>query len=67
MQLEPLSKDLEGKFIYTDNIVEKIKFLENNPQIKEEIRNKGTNYILNNFNINKIGEMWVSFVDEMTK
>lgn len=62
MQTEPLSKDLDGKFIYTDNIIDKVNFLENNPQIKNEIRNKGTKYILDNFNINKVGDMWVDFI-----
>jgi glycosyltransferase involved in cell wall biosynthesis len=48
---------------YTDNIVEKIKWIEENPEIKEEIRNNGTPYILENFNINKIGPMWIEFLN----
>ena len=35
----------EPKMDYTHNIVETINFLEKNPQIKEEIRSKGTPYI----------------------
>lgn len=65
MQLEPLSKDLEGKFKCTDNIVDKILFLENNSKIKEDIRNKGKEYIIDNFNIDKIGQLWVDFINKL--
>ncbi len=63
MQSESLSKDIEG--IFKDNIpkiLEKIQYLEANPQIKEELRAKGKQYILDNFNANKIGSMWVDFI-----
>jgi glycosyltransferase involved in cell wall biosynthesis len=63
MQMESLSKDLEGIFKYTDNIVEKINYLETNPQVKEELRAKGKQYILDKFNSNKIGSMWVDFIN----
>ena len=62
MQSESLSKDYDGTFTCTDNIVEKIKYLEENPQIKEDIRSRGKDYILNKFNANKIGQMWVDFI-----
>ena len=65
MQSEPLTKDLDGKFTITDNIVEKIKFLELNPQIKEDIRNRGKNHIISNFNVNKIGQMWVDLINKL--
>lgn len=65
MQSETLTKDLDGKFTITHNIVEKIKFLEDNPQIKENIRAKGKEYILEKFNVNRIGEMWVKFINEI--
>jgi hypothetical protein len=65
MQDESLSKDLEGKFTVTQNIIDKINYLEANPQIKEDVRQRGANYILNNFNVNKIGSMWVNFIDEL--
>ena len=65
IQSEALTKDLDGKFTITHNIVEKIKFLEENPQIKESIRAKGKEYILDKFNVNKIGEMWVNFINEL--
>jgi glycosyltransferase involved in cell wall biosynthesis len=67
MQEESLSKDLEGKFTCTHNIVDKIKYLEANPQVKEEIRFKGKEYILNKFNSNKVGLMWVKFISDLTK
>lgn len=65
IQNESLTKDLEGKFTITDNIVKKIKYLEENPQIKENIRQHGRNYILSKFNVNKIGSMWVDFINEL--
>lgn len=65
MQEEQLSKDLEGKFKTTDNIVKKINFLEENPQIKSEFRNKCAQDMLNRFSSNKIGNMWVSFINEL--
>ena len=65
MQKEALSKDLDGKFNYTPNIVEKIKFLEENPQIKEEIRQKGKDYIISKFNVNTVGQMWDDLISKL--
>ena len=65
IQNEALTKDLEGKFTITDNIVEKIKYLEESPHIKENIRAKGAKYILSNFNIEKVGDMWVNFINTL--
>jgi glycosyltransferase involved in cell wall biosynthesis len=65
MQNEPLSKDLDGIFKCTDNIVEKIKYLEDNPQIKEKIKQTGKDYILEKFNINKVGNMWVETINKL--
>jgi len=65
MQAESLSKDLEGKFQCTDNIIQKINYLEENPQIKEEIRQKGKDYILNRFNASTVGNMWVDFINDL--
>ena len=67
MQVESLSKDLDGKFTCTHNIVDKIKYLEANPQVKEEIRAKGKEYILSKFNSDKVGSMWGKFLLELTK
>jgi glycosyltransferase involved in cell wall biosynthesis len=65
MQEEPLSKDLDGIFQCTDNIIQKINYLESNPQIKEDIRQRGKDYILNNFNVEKVGNMWVNFINDL--
>jgi glycosyltransferase involved in cell wall biosynthesis len=65
MQNEPLSKDLDGKFTVTDNIVEKIKYLEQNPQIKSAIRKTGSDYILSRFNSSKVGLLWKGFISEL--
>jgi glycosyltransferase involved in cell wall biosynthesis len=65
MQKESLSKDLKGIFKCTDNIISKINYLERNPHIKEDIRNRGKDYILNKFNTEKVGNMWVEFIKEL--
>jgi glycosyltransferase involved in cell wall biosynthesis len=65
MQTESLSKDEEGTFKYTDSIVEKINYLEANPEIKAYYRYAGRQYILNNFNINKVGKMWENTINEL--
>lgn len=66
MQKESLSKDEEG--IFKNNIskmVEKILELENKPEIKEKVKKEGRDFILNNFNTNKIGSMWVDFINRI--
>lgn len=63
MQLEQLSKDENGKFKYTQNIIDKITYLENNPNLKDKMRKGGKEYILDRFNSNTIGKMW----DELLK
>lgn len=67
MQNEPLSKDLDGKFTCTYNIVDKIRYLEANPQIKADLRAKGKDYIYEQFNAEKVGKMWGNFIDELVK
>jgi glycosyltransferase involved in cell wall biosynthesis len=67
MQLESLSKDEDGIFKYTDNIITKIKYLESNPELKQYYKNAGKQYILDNFNINKIGKMWETFINDLIK
>jgi hypothetical protein len=54
----------EPKMDYIPNIIGTINYLEANPQIKEEIRNKSTPYIFDRFNINKIGPQWVEFLNQ---
>jgi hypothetical protein len=65
MQNESLTKDLEGKFTITDNIVAKIKYLEENPQIKEELRKKGKESINSRFNVNTVGNMWTDIINKL--
>jgi glycosyltransferase involved in cell wall biosynthesis len=65
MQGEALSKDLDGKFKCTDNIINTINHLEQYPHIKEDIRRQGKDYILNKFNINMVGDMWVNFINDL--
>jgi predicted RNase H-like nuclease len=66
MQKEQLSKDEEGKFNYTKNIVEKIKYLEANPELKNKVRTQGKDFIFQKFNSNKVGLMWRDFISQLT-
>ena len=65
IQKEALTKDLDGKFKITSNIVEKINFLEANPQVKDEIRQKGKEYIVSKFNVNAVGQMWDDLISKL--
>ncbi len=65
MQSEALTKDLDGKFKITSNIVEKINFLEANPHVKNEIRQKGKEYIVSKFNVNTVGQMWDELISKL--
>ena len=65
IQKESLTKDLEGKFTITHNIIEKIKYLEDNPQIKEDIRQRGKDSIISRFNINTVGQMWENLINKL--
>jgi glycosyltransferase involved in cell wall biosynthesis len=65
VDIEKLNKEKlseEPGLDYTQNIIEKINWLETNPQIKEEIREKGINYISETFNIDKIGLSWDNYL-----
>lgn len=64
-QSEPLTKDLDGKFKSVDNIVKLINELESDKHRKESIRTLGQKYILDTFNINRIGSMWEEFIEEL--
>lgn len=65
MQEEQLSKDLDGKFKITDNIIKKINFLEENPQVKTEFRSRCTQDMIDRFSSDKVGSMWVSFINDL--
>ena len=64
MQSEALSKDLKGIFTCTDNIVRKVKYLEEKESLftKAMLRTTGTDFILNAFNSQKVGGMWNDFI-----
>jgi GR25 family glycosyltransferase involved in LPS biosynthesis len=55
----------ESKMDYTENIVKIVRFLEDNAHIKEYMRKKGTPYILDTFNIEKIGPKWAEFLEKL--
>ena len=67
MQKQQLSKDENEIFTYTDNIVEKINYLEANPSEKEKLRQGGDQYILDNFNIDKIGKIWDELIEDLIR
>lgn len=60
MEEERLSE--ESKLDCIDNIIDKIKWLETNPDAKEKARKAGIDYIVNNFDINVIGPKWASYL-----
>lgn len=66
IQSEPLTKDPNGDFKNISKIADKIYYLDNNPEIKESIRNNGKKFIIENFNINRVGLMWVDFINKLT-
>jgi len=65
MQNEPLSKDLEGKFKCVDNIVEVIELIEQNDELKRDIREYGSFSITDRFNVNRVGQMWSDFINKL--
>jgi len=60
-----LIRDEEGKFNQIDHIVKKINYLEANPEVKEHYKNAGKQYIMDNFNLDKIGKMWDQLIDDL--
>jgi len=64
-QKADLARDEEGLFTQTQHIVDKIKYLEANPEIKERYKNAGKQYILDNFNLQKVGKIWDSFLQDL--
>ena len=67
LQKESLTKDEAGVFKNNiKNIVDKINYLESNPQLKEKIRNEGKSFILNRLNANTVGNIWIEYINELT-
>lgn len=62
MQKEPLSKDLDGKFNTSEYLLKKYHELEQTGVLKKHVQEKGFNFIIDNFSINKIGQMWVDYL-----
>jgi hypothetical protein len=65
LQKESLTKDFDGKFKCTDNIIKAVKWLEDNPEYKERFRREGKDYIINKFNTQKVGQMWIDFINKL--
>ncbi len=66
LQKEALTKDLDEKFKNNiDNIINSINYLEQNLEIKNNIRKTGQSYILDNFNIDRVGNMWTDFIKKL--
>jgi glycosyltransferase involved in cell wall biosynthesis len=67
LQKQALTKDEEG--VFKENIpaiVRKVRELEANPELKNELRKKGREYIINRFNREKVGKMWEEFAQLLT-
>jgi glycosyltransferase involved in cell wall biosynthesis len=49
---------------YHKNFVDKLTELEDNPELKNAIREKSKNLIKNNFSIDVVGNMWLNLINE---
>jgi len=47
---------------FIDSVINIINFLENNPQYKELIKKRGRDFVIDNFNLDKIGEQWLNII-----
>ena len=54
----------EPKMDYIDSIIKSVNYLERNPDIKEDYRKRSVQYIRDRFHIEKIGPMWVDFLNK---
>ena len=54
----------EPKMDYIDSILKTVNYLERNPTVKEDYRKRSIAYIRDRFNIDKIGPMWVDFLNK---
>ncbi len=64
MNEEPLSKDEEGIFTTTDNIVSALNYLEDRRDYKDQIT-AGGYIILDKFSTDTVGRQWDNFINEM--
>lgn len=67
VQNEPLTKDLDGKFKIDENIVHMIHYLEQNPQVKNLVKDNGYNYITSKYKLETIGNMWLNYIENLCK
>lgn len=65
IQKEPLTKDEDDVYKYTDNIVKKVKQLESETKYINDISNSSSKYILDKFSIDKIGKLWVDLINSL--
>ncbi len=45
------------------NFVNKLRELEENPEMKKQIRERAKDTIKNRFNINIVGDMWINLIN----
>jgi GR25 family glycosyltransferase involved in LPS biosynthesis/glycosyltransferase involved in cell wall biosynthesis len=62
MLTEKVTCDAQYMNVY-QNIVERLTYLEANPHLKDEIREKSKDLIQNNFSIKQIGERWINLIN----
>lgn len=63
---EKVTCEAEYMNVY-QNIVERLTYLEANPQLKEEIRNQSKNLIQNNFSVKQLGHKWNTLLNSFNK
>lgn len=67
MQKEALSKDLKGIFKENiPNLLQGVEELGTDEEFKNKVRTEGSNYIIERFSVNKVGQMWVDFLNKIT-
>ena len=59
--------DLDGKFKIDENIVQMIHYLEQNPQVKNLVKDNGYNYITSKYKLENIGNMWLNYIENLSK
>jgi glycosyltransferase involved in cell wall biosynthesis len=64
LQGEPLTKDLDGKFTNVEGIVKTLNYLNDNPLLKEQYRQKGKE-VISKLHPDKIGKLWEELFTEM--
>ena len=47
---------------FTISVINTIMFFENNPQYKELIKKRGRKFVIDNYNLDKIGQTWLNII-----